>query len=515
MNGLFSVTKWLRLTDKIRFVVAASCLFFTPQLSAFEIDGITEFNPTDCWVDLESKAATDCGWLTVPERWESSKARTITLPVVVYRALNPDPSLAAVIYLSGGPGEPALGVNGQDMYNWRWTADNRFPGRTLIIFDQRGMGLGSPKLDCQEAKDETLWWPMTDTPDDFEPSFAAVHAAYAVCAKRHIAAGHDLTAFNSLQIANDVDALRRTLKLGDIILFGISYGTRLALTTMRFYPDNIQAVILDSVLPPQAGSADGRIFGPVLDRLFAACSENKRCALAYPDLRERFFLVLDQLADDPVMVKIWSQHADEPLYVRVDHEIFIYVLFDEMYRTGRIPTLPTLISGVAQGEYWRLKPHVENAIYGTFPDKYDVIASMAVSCNDGFTAPYEQPNLQAGSYSYLNFFATNAREFWHCADWFPQNADTINREPVSSGIPTLLLAGAFDPITTVEHAEMAARTLGTSHIFVFPSNGHVQFWSNDCSTAIVNEFLATPKLRPNPACLGNMRQPAFQSIGGN
>lgn len=84
-----------------------------------------------------------------------------------------------------------------------------------------------------------------------------------------------------MQSAADVDALRRALKINNVVLFGISYGTRLALTVMNLYPDNIYTAILDSVVPPQSGHSfsDSKIFGAVFDRLFQACqlSWRPRC----------------------------------------------------------------------------------------------------------------------------------------------------------------------------------------------------------------------------------------------
>jgi hypothetical protein len=67
------------------------------------IDDEIEFQTAYCCVVLDSKARTDCGWLVVPEDWENPGAQKLKLPVVIYRALNPDPAKAPVIYLSGAP----------------------------------------------------------------------------------------------------------------------------------------------------------------------------------------------------------------------------------------------------------------------------------------------------------------------------------------------------------------------------------------------------------------------------
>ncbi|RLA12744.1 MAG: hypothetical protein DRQ59_06880, partial [Gammaproteobacteria bacterium] len=341
-----------------------------------------------------------------------------------------------------------------------------------------------------------------------------VHAA---CAERYLAEGRQLSAFNTLQSATDVEALRRALKLKSMVLFGISYGTRLALTVMKHYPQNVKAVILDSVIPPKADLTgfDSKSFGPVLDRLFQACHQDGSCAAAYPDLRDRFLRVLDKLAEEPVILEITNFVDREPLYARIDHTMFLEIIRSEMYHTERLPNLPVLISGVAQGEYWRLKAHVENTVYSGWPDDFDMGATLAVMCNDGVDVVNRQPNFDdAPSYPYLRDYAASLREIWPCSIW-PTKTNMGNRDVVVSDVPSLLLAGALDASTTIEQAELAAETLSVSHLFIFPANAHVQIKYTKCSWEIIDEFLSKPTIRPNPKCLTSLRQPTFLTYGGN
>jgi pimeloyl-ACP methyl ester carboxylesterase len=502
-------------------VLLAACIgacLFTAQSTAanFLADSVIEFQRTDCWVKPDSKAETDCGWLTVPEDWDHPNAQKLKLPVVIYRPLNPDPSLHPVIYLSGGPGYPALGYKGEAIRFWRREADNFFPGRALILFDQRGTGLGSPKLECRDGDGPMVWYPVSKNPEDFGDVPSRVHAAYAACAARHLAAGRQLSAFNTVQSAADVDALRRVLKLKSVVLFGISYGTRLALTVMKLYPKNIHAAILDSVYPPQAAhsAVDSRTFGAVLDRLFQACHQDERCAVAYPNLRDQLLRVLEQLSKKPVIVEITNLTSSGPLYVRVDHRMFLRVLHHNMYQTVKLPELPFLISEVARGETVDLKYHLENIVYDHvgFPEGYDMGASLAVTCNDSVDGVNRRPRANdTESYPYLEDFAAWNREAYPCVIW-PTKPGTGNHDVVSSEIPSLLLAGGLDASTTVEQAEMAAETLSQSHLFIFPASAHVQV-RNKCSWKVIDEFLSDPANRPNPECLTSLRQPPFITLG--
>jgi len=479
----------------------------------FMIDDAIEFQETDCWVTLSSEDRADCGWLIVPENWKHPDAQKLKLPVVIFRPFNPDPALAPIVYLSGGPGFAALGKNGAAIKKQRKLADRRFPGRTLIVFDQRGMGLGSPKLECPDGDGPMVWFPVSNNPVEFSDIPSRVHAVYAACAERHLVAGRQLTAFNTVQSATDVEALRRALKLKSIVLFGISYGTRLALTVMKHYPRGVKAAILDSVWPPKATNTNS--LGPVLDRLFQACSQDKNCKAAYPDLRERFLRVMKKLADEPVVFEISNLEDNrKPLYARIDHIWFLEVLRVEMLRGNKSRYLPVLISGVAQGEYWRLRAHVENMVFSGWPKRLAMGANIAVECNDDVDVVNQQPNLDnAEPYSYLGDYTALWIAVSPCAIW-PTRRNTGNHYVVTSDVPSLLLAGAFDASTTVEQAELAAETLSVSHLFVFPASGHWQT-EHECSWDIIDEFLSTPTRHPNPKCFASLRKPTFLTKGGN
>ena len=55
----------------------------------------------------------------------------------------------------------------------------------------------------------------------------------------------------------DVEALRQALGVEKLTLFGISYGTKLALAYARAHPDRVERIALDSVLDPDDADAFG------------------------------------------------------------------------------------------------------------------------------------------------------------------------------------------------------------------------------------------------------------------
>jgi tetratricopeptide (TPR) repeat protein len=80
---------------------------------------------------------------------------------------------------------------------------------------------------------------------------------------------------------------------------------------------------------------------------------------------------------------------------------------------------------------------------------------------------------------------------------------------VRSDIPVLILAGAFDPLTPVTYAELAAVTLTRAHVFVFPAASHGVIGSDPCASKIVAAFLAAPEVRPDVGCPDPAQRPDF------
>lgn len=507
------VLPWLLVAQFAQAVSLAFAETATePAGPAHRADAAVHFEPTDCWGTLGSRSPTYCGWFTVPADWDSLGDGAVTLPVVVYRPRIAEPGLAPVIYLAGGPGYPALGPGGGDVAAWRRAADRLFPGRELIIFDQRGSGLGTPQLNCPEGNDPQIWWDLSTDPQRFEGIRKRLWAAYRSCRDRLLAEGVDLTAFNSRQSAADVEALRRVLGHDRVVVFGISYGTRLALTVMRHYPESVAAAVLDSVQPPQAvmSNLDGAGYDAALDRLFAACAAHLDCAAAYPDLPGDLERLLTRLAQTEAVLEVDNLKSFKPLYAQVGHHLFLAILRREMQHTASLSRLPGLIAGMAKGEDWRLKPHAENIIYGSFPRDYDMGMHLSVVCHDDG----ERRGVEASSeQSSLSGYIAWVRSLDLCSIWPAGQAHPSDAEPVVSAVPSLLLAGALDASTTVELAETAAKTLTVSHLFVFAATAHGQLGSSDCAREVVRDFLASPRERPAPPCLATQRRPAFLALG--
>jgi pimeloyl-ACP methyl ester carboxylesterase len=97
-----------------------------------------------------------------------------------------------------------------------------------------------------------------------------------------------------------------------------------------------------------------------------------------------------------------------------------------------------------------------------------------------------------------------------CQLWGVKPVPAVQKEPVRSSIPTLILQGEYDPVTPPANGMLAAQTLGKSYFFLFPGVGHgVSSHISTCPEDITNAFLENPAEKPDASCISSMPEPVF------
>ena len=280
---------------------------------------------------VEGKNVT-CGFLSVPEDRSLLKSPTLHLAVAIFKSSSSKPAPDPVIFLSGGPGD-ALLVNQGPRYN----SGNLPPNRDLILLDQRGTGYSQPSLRCLD--NETL----------------------QACHARLVQSGINLNAFTTMEDAADVHDLIRALGYQQVNLYGVSFGTRLALTVMRIYPADIRSVVLNSTYPPQANlfTSTPQATERAFDVLFRGCAADRHCNTAYPYLRDVFFQDITELNTTPITFQA-SPLSGIPVPVHFTGNDLVLWMRQAMYSTFLIPELPRAIYQVHQHGYILL-----SSIYGS------------------------------------------------------------------------------------------------------------------------------------------------------
>ena len=319
--------------------------------------------------------------------------------------------------------------------------------------------------------------------------------------------GVNLEVYNSAQNAADIESLRQALGYDQINLYGISYGTRLALTVLRDAPGKVRSVVIDSVYTPQVDLySQIPVNGErAFETLFNACEAEPTCAENYPDLRQTFFDLKARLDKEPVTFTV-KLNSGEQHQMLLNGDSLMGLVFQSLYATTIIPMLPRLIYDLRDGN-----TDLAAGLEGEFLSQYDKInvgMQHAVQCKEELPfvtqADIEQTLQQNPDYAPLG-----SRGIIECKAWGGKPADPIENQPVKSDVPTLVVSGEFDPVTPPTWAEDAARTLSQSFYFNVPRAGHGPSISEDCPRSIVLAFLDNPTQQPDTACLAALKDGKF------
>ena len=98
-----------------------------------------------------------------------------------------------------------------------------------------------------------------------------------------------------------------------------------------------------------------------------------------------------------------------------------------------------------------------------------------------------------------------------CDVWGAGEADSVENRPVVSDIPTLILAGGFDPVTPPSWGESLQANLSASYFIEIPELAHGIFSENACTRQIGIDFVTRPNEEPSAACAANFLDPVFSS----
>lgn len=488
-------SQWVTLG--LVFALLVGVVLTTAPVRPTAAQSTFSFEESACLFEVAAGDVVDCGYVTVPENHADPNSDPIRLPVAILRTSNPNPPADAVIYLDGGPG-------GDTLVNYGPALSEIFSAftatRDVIIFDQRGTGYSEPSLDCPEI--QTLILENLDNElSDAEFNTLSNEAAFA-CRDRIL---NETTAslefYNTLQNAADVDAIRQALGYEQFNLYGISYGTRLALQVMRDFPTGVRSAILDSAVPLEADfNVDfAQNTNRVFDLLFESCEADAACNAAYPDLKNVFLNTAAALDENPVIMDTYYQDEVLPDLLRGDY--FMTLLFQSLYATTIIPLLPQIIDEVSNGNYETL-----GLLAGFFlEDTFSEGMNYSFNCNEeyAFTNLDEAlASFETYAPEYAPFISTEAlvmeRDLLNfCAAWGSGVAPASENEAVVSAIPSLLVAGEFDPVTPPRYTAQIGENVTNSVYIEIPGGGHGPSLDGGCPTEIAGAFVENP----DPAAL--------------
>ena len=473
-----------------------------------EARDVPRLDKTSCWFDVPDGHQVDCAYLFVLENRSDPDSDVLRLPVVRLRTPGKTVGKDPVLFINGGPGADAgLDANGVD--NWWWYVDNTpwMQKRDFILMDVRGTGLTAPNLNCREMDDDA------EKPEEGYRGFAAwidrMLRTSDACRDRLLKEGRQLGQYNSAAAAEDVADYLAVAGLDNINVYGASYGTRIAFSLLRDHPQRVRSMVLESVLPPDADLVlqQQTGFGEVIARISENCAADAVCNRKYPDLEARFRERLDQLNRIPVEVQIYDPKTRTKGPYALSGGDLVDVIFDLLYGSESLRYMPTLLDDFSRGDADLLQSWYQAYLAGnTGPDTTSEGVYYGFACAE--QVPYTDIRAAASEAARYQLFNVDAviglADYLICPRWpIPKSAD-VERQPVRSDRPVLLLSGEYDPVTPAAFGDRAAAYLSHGYHFVLPRAGHSPLTHSTCANEIAESFLDDPSQRPPATCLDAM-----------
>jgi pimeloyl-ACP methyl ester carboxylesterase len=412
------------------------------------------------WRSCIDYSGLRCATLDVP--LDRTGADPGTVPLRIARTgRRSGPTL---MYLSGGPG--AAGV--AEMQGVLGALDFLGDRYRLIGYDQRGTGR-SGLLRCPRL--------------ERDPQLRST-AAGEDCAAR---IGPTRRHYTTPDSVADMEAIRQQLGADKLTLFGISYGTELAIAYARAHPNRVERLILDSVLdaedPDPFFTVGFRAMGPSLRSL---CPASCR-----------------RISDDPGgdLARLVAQVRAEPLRVFAydalgrSHRVTIgpTALLDLMFLTDYTPSVraavPSAVRSALDGDgalLARLLREARRFEELGSPRDFSV-ARYATICEttplpwDPGTPIEQRPAatqqriaaVPASAFAPFDPAVVVEDEINLCLRWpdVPRATAEAASGPYPS-VPTLILQGGEDLRTPPEWSERVAARIPGAKRLVIPGVGH-------------------------------------------
>ena len=461
-----------------------------------------EFVESPCpWSDRAHGAHIDCGYVSVLEDRAKPDGNMIRLAVARLRRSVPSPHPDPVIYLAGGPGESVMQRTHRFVHEARFIWEER----DLILLDQRGVGRSEPRLECPDYQGRKTELRKLDLAPD-EALRREVNALLA-CKRTLAEEGIDVSAYSPQAVAADVADLAAAMGYETYNLYGRGFGTMLALTVMHDFPEDVRAAVLDGVWPPHVTAAEARHANAAsaLQALFRRCEADPDCAQRYPDLEQVLWQVVDRYETRPTTIWNFDSDSSEPFETEVDgHFILMRVIESLRSRSlsghSWIPYVPFLLYEIRDGNREVADAFIEPSS-GRWTSDDNSAAWASILCHaEGRFA--DLSGVLADRAAYPRMVDPDAPDLVPalCAAWHDPTVEPMDRTPVASDIPTLLLSGEFDPDTPPRWADVAAETLRRSHSVVVPMTGPGAGMDTPCGRRLVGAFLNSPRADPIAAC---------------
>jgi pimeloyl-ACP methyl ester carboxylesterase len=424
-----------------------------------------------------------CGSIERPLDPKRAASGTITIGFEYYpRRDASSPSLGVIVPQEGGPGYPSTGTRDAYVNIFDPLRDHR----DILIIDKRGTGT-SGAIDCRRLQ--------RDDPSDPQ--------ALAACGRQ---LGKTAALYRTELAVADIVGVLDALEIAQIDFYGDSYGTYVGQTFAARHGQRLRSLILDSAYPVRPPDiwfptdwARGR------DGLDRVCERSPSCRALGGQSTSRIRALLGYLRQHTI-----SGTAPDTDGILTDTTLDVSTLFNLITNLGNSPITYRELDAATRAWFetrdslpllrltaefntesvtdavdfsWGL---FQDVVCEEYPLHYDLTASPAQRRRQYAraidAARSERPDLFA-PFTIDEALASEANftPLATCLDWpepiptYPQG-DALPANPVFPTVPTLVLSGDLDSVTSVEDAAQVVELFPNVRHLIVPNLTHVTAW---------------------------------------
>jgi pimeloyl-ACP methyl ester carboxylesterase len=421
------------------------------------------------------------GSIQVLENRNDKNSRTIPLTYVRFPATG-NKKRSPIVYLSGGPG--GSGISTAQYPNFRFPlfmALREFGD--VIALDQRGTGKSHIVPKCESKK----YLPLNERLSESQVT-NIYRAAATECVEFWNKKGADVLGYTTVQSAHDLNDLRKHLQAVKLTLWGISYGTHLALASLKVMENHIDKMVLASAeglnqtvkLPARTEA--------YFKRLQQAINQQPKAKAEYPDVIGLIKRVNRKLEANPITVKI-PQKDGEPvefLFQKSHMQGIASAMISDPHRY--VSLLLQIYSGIDSGITAMLPSVIERAGFMDSKISFDIMSfgmDVASGITDERLTLIEQQAPASLVGEMLNFPMPHLNKVIPNLDL----GDDFRTKP-KSDVPTLLLTGTLDGRTYVQSQYEATAGLSNLTKVTVNNAGHNLFMVSPKVTETIKIFLS-------------------------
>jgi pimeloyl-ACP methyl ester carboxylesterase len=500
---------WTKKGSRTTTVPVALAIAIAMAWGAVGMTAVAIAGPTDAWGTFlaiahehrcHPNSPVRCGSVTVPLDRSGNVPGTIDIGYRRYPHSDvTQPALETIVAVEGGPGYATTASASSYVSLFRPMMDRH----DLLLVDLRGTGSSDP-VNCEALQ-------------QMFPPYADWVEAVKACGEQ---LGDTSNLYGTADAADDLASIMDALNVDTVDLYGDSYGTFFSQVFAIRHPDRVRSVVLDAAYPVQGADPWWRDLSRAAASGYRlACTRDPGCSALPGDPVARLRRLDRQVAEHPITGT--APDGDGVMgKATIDPSVLIQILdaggyvfdpyreLDAAVRAALKPnpdTLPLLRLAreeVSTGNGGPVRGYSQGLAVAAECTDYPQLYPMDVAPADRFPVYTSaiQSLMQNDPNAFVPFTVNEAvtspdEDYDTCLNW-PVPAFAHPLLPPGAtypDVPTLVLVGDLDSVTSAEGARAVAESFPSSTFVEVPNMVHVTALgdSTGCAAGIVVRFVRT------------------------